>query len=357
MNAITVLVTAVGGGGLGEQLLKALRLATTPYRIVAADMSANSKGLAEADHSELLPSANHPDYLDHLLRVCEKYEVQAVFCGSEAELKVLSKGREEFTRRRIFLPINPAPVLDLCLDKAKTAEFLQSRDFPVPRFRRIRSLDQLNGFEFLPAIVKPSAGGGGSANVFLAQTPAELRFFGEYLLGLYAEFIIQEYVGTPDSEYTVGVLIDLDGQLLNSIAVRRNILTSLSNRLKIPNRTGRQELGPMLAVSNGISQGEIGRFPEVTCACERIAMAVGGRGPLNIQCRLMDDRVYVFEINPRFSGTTSLRAMVGYNEPDVLVRKHILNERIEPHFPYRSGVILRGLSEALLESPPTPTNI
>ena len=34
----------------------------------------------------------------------------------------------------------------------------------------------------------------------------------------------------------------------------------------------------------------------------------------------------MFEINPRFSGTTSLRAMVGYNEPDVLIRHHVLGE-------------------------------
>jgi len=55
---------------------------------------------------------------------------------------------------------------------------------------------------------------------------------------------------------------------------------------------------------------------------------------VNVQCRLVDGEVVVFEINPRFSGTTSLRAMVGYNEPDVLFRHHVLGEPIEPHFPY-----------------------
>ena len=69
---------------------------------------------------------------------------------------------------------------------------------------------------------------------------------------------------------------------------------------------------------------------------------------MNIQCRLVGDKVYVFEINPRFSGTTSLRAMVGYNEPDLLVRKHILGEEIEKHFTYREGVILRSLKETLI---------
>ena len=59
----------------------------------------------------------------------------------------------------------------------------------------------------------------------------------------------------------------------------------------------------------------------------------------------MDGEIYVFEINPRFSGTTSLRAMVGYNEPDVLIRHHVLGEPVEPGFAYAEGTILRGLSE------------
>jgi carbamoyl-phosphate synthase large subunit len=146
------------------------------------------------------------------------------------------------------------------------------------------------------------------------------------------------------------VLLDLDGVLLNSIAIRRYILSALSNRIKVPNRTERQDLGPVLAISSGVSQGEIGRFPEITGECERIAMALGARGPLNVQCRFVEGRVHVFEINPRFSGTTSLRAMVGYNEPDVLVRRHLLGQDIPRHFEYGSGVIMRSLSETLVQS-------
>jgi carbamoyl-phosphate synthase large subunit len=53
----------------------------------------------------------------------------------------------------------------------------------------------------------------------------------------------------------------------------------------------------------------------------------------------------VFEINPRFSGTTSLRAMKGYNEPDCLLRKHLFGEEIKVRFDYGSGLILRSLCE------------
>jgi carbamoyl-phosphate synthase large subunit len=65
--------------------------------------------------------------------------------------------------------------------------------------------------------------------------------------------------------------------------------------------------------------------------------------------RFVNGKVVVFEINPRYSGTSSFRAMVGYNEPDILIRKYLLNEPIEPHFDYKEGVILRGLDEVFIE--------
>src|SRR6185312_559946 len=246
-----------------------------------------------------------------------------------------STSRDAVTAVGLFLPINPPEVIETCLDKVRTMEALGAAGFAVGAYRRVRSLDDAAGFEPLPAVLKPSIGGGGSANLYLVHDRAELMACARQLLAIYPEFLAQEYVGTPEDEYTVGVLVGMEGDVLNSIAMRRFILPALSNRIKVANRTARDDLGPVLAVSSGISQGRIGRFPAVTEPCEEIARVLGARGPFNIQCRLVGDRIHVFEINPRFSGTTSLRAMVGCNEPDTLVRAHVLGEEIEPHFAYR----------------------
>lgn len=344
------MVTGVGGGGHGEQVIKALRLATTRYTIVGGDMSPWSKGLMEVDHGYVLPPASDPDYVAYVLSVCKRHGVLALFHGSEAELTVLSRERARFEEAGVFLPVNPERVIDTCMDKGKTMRFLSEHGFRTPRWLTVRSADDVHHVDFLPAVLKPSVGGGGSVHVLLAQTQSELVAFSEYLLGIYPQFLVQEYVGTTEDEYTVGVLLSMDGELLNSIAVRRAILSSLSNRIKVANRTSKKELGPILAISNGVSQGEIGEFPLVTRPCEEIALALGCRGTVNLQCRLVDGEVIVFEINPRFSGTTSLRAMVGYNEPDLLIRKHCFGEEIHPRFPYRSAVILRGLQETIVDS-------
>lgn len=165
---------------------------------------------------------------------------------------------------------------------------------------------------------------------------------------------MQEYVGDEKSEYTVGVLHDLDGNYINSIAIRRDLKSQLNIRAKYKNNTGRADLGNSLIISSGISHGDVGKFPEVTTRCRELAKALGVKGPVNIQLRLVDGTIKVFEINPRFSGTTSLRAMKGYNEPDILLRKHILGETIEPDFQFGEGKILRQLIEKETPRNPAP---
>ncbi|WP_338880523.1 ATP-grasp domain-containing protein [Achromobacter veterisilvae] len=348
MNKVPVLVTGIGGGGHGEQILKALRMASTPYLIVGGDMNPFSKGLAEVDIPYILPPAKDPRYIDSLLQLCRKHSIKAMFHGSEPELKVMSASRDLIREAGVFLPINPAHVIDLCMDKAKTSEWLAAHGFDVPRTVQINEISDLDKVDFFPAVLKPSVGSGGSANIFLAQDRKELNFLGMSLLENIGPYIVQEYVGDTDSEFTVGVLFDMDGNFLNSIAVRRMILSGLSNRVRVRNRSGDPALGAILAISSGVSQGDVGPFPEVTGICEEIATALKCQGAVNIQCRLARGKVYVFEINPRFSGTTSLRAMVGYNEPDALIRKHVLGELVESRFAYRSGRVVRGLAEVLL---------
>lgn len=349
---ISILVTAVGGGGHGEQILKALRLAPAGrYRILAADANPRCPQLRLADERFTLPLAGDPAYLGELLQLCRHNGVRALFHGCEPELKVMSANREKFAEAGIFLPINPAAVIDICMDKVRTAEALRALGFEPPRFLEVRDPEDLSRVDFFPVVVKPSVGGGGSAQCYIAQDERQLQGLSMLLeLGRSGQaFMIQEYVGTPAHEYTVGVLHDMDGNFINSIGIRRELASQLNVRLSLPNRTDRADLGPKLVVSSGISHGWVDRFPEVTGPCERIARGLGARGAINIQCRLVDGVVKVFEINPRFSGTTSIRAMMGYNEPDVLLRRHLLSEQVQERFDYGRGLVLRSLTETLVD--------
>lgn len=348
-ESVTVLVTAIGGGGHGEQILKALRAAPkTNYRIVGADASADCTQFQMVDHALTLPKASDQNYIDAVLEVCRAFGVQAVFHGCEPELRAMSEARDRFAAAGIFLPVNPSSVIELCMNKRKTADFLKENGFTPPRFTEISDTDSLANIDWFPVVLKPVLGGGGSRDCFIAQNPRELEILTEYLGTANERFLVQEYVGNYTSEYTVGVLHDMDGKFINSIALKRIMNSALNYRTVVRNLSGRPELGEWLIISSGVSHGAVATFPEVTEPCERIASALGCRGAVNIQCRFVDGKVRVFEINPRFSGTTSIRAMLGYNEPDVLIRRHLLGEDIEPRFAYSEGTVFRSLVETVL---------
>jgi carbamoyl-phosphate synthase large subunit len=352
-DQLSVLITAVGGGGVGEQTLKALRLAGG-YRIVGTDVRSRCAQFDLVDEAVLLPPATSPDYMDALLHVAGRTGVQAVFPGSEPELQVLSNNRDRVHAAGLFLPINPKTAIDIGMDKMATSRFLDEHGFSSPRSVRIETLEDLAKIDSFPVIVKPSVGSGGSRDCFIAQTSRQLELVGEYILTTGSQIMVQEYVGTAEDEYTVGVLHDMDGQFINSIALRRLVAGQLHTRVSVPNMTDRRDLGEVLVISSGVSHGTLDRYPDVTGPCERIAAALGVTGAVNIQCRLVRGEVRVFEINPRLSGTTSLRAMVGYNEPDVLLRRHLRGEEIQPRFDYRAATVLRSLCEDILTDRAAP---
>ena len=70
-------------------------------------------------------------------------------------------------------------------------------------------------------------------------------------------------------------------------------------------------------ILSGYTQGLIDEFPDVCKTAVEIANSVQSRGPLNIRGRVKDKVFYPFVINPYFSASTYLRALVGFNEVDL----------------------------------------
>ena len=92
---INVLVTAMGGGGHGEQILKAIKLAEKGrYWIVGADANPNCPQFDMVDQSAVLPFASANDYMDQLFGLIDKYKIQALFHGCEPELKLFAQHRK-----------------------------------------------------------------------------------------------------------------------------------------------------------------------------------------------------------------------------------------------------------------------
>jgi len=327
----SILIAGVGGASLGTELFKSLRHSGN-YNIFGADISPYAYGLYQEGFVRTYV-VDRKQYTPNILDICRKEKIDAVIPGGEEPLLLLCNRKDLFDQEDIALAINSKEVIELCTNKIKTFEYLSNQGIPVPLTKLVNDIDELNAFNY-PVILKPTTGSGGSTFVCLAEDRDEALLYVSYLRKRAIKPIAQEYIPHYEGEYTVGVLSLPNREVMASIALKRSFNAKLSCLTKYDDRV----------ISSGYSQGLIEEFPEVRQQAEIIAVALGSTGPLNIQGRLHSGILIPFEINPRFSASTYLRTMAGFNEVDVFLQ-FLLNHKYTPLGKIKYGYYLRSLEE------------
>lgn len=320
----TVLVTGVGGRSVGGGILHAL-LRTSPevaerYRVLAVDCDPFSWGLYKAQNGFVVPRADSEEYISRIADIVQNNNVDAIIPGTEIEIAPLLQHSDHFAPAEVIA--NRFDLLPLMYDKLKCAEKLEQLGIAVvPTLSASSWHEAAEKFGF-PLIVKPAMGSGGSRGVSIACNENQM----EQRLSNRSDadrdlLCVQPYIGDEEGEFTVGVLSDRSGKLIDSVALRRNLVgLSLMSSSTFQNKK--------LKVSSGYSQGYIVRDKKIQDFCEEVAVALNSCGPLNLQLRV-DPKTgdpLIFEVHPRFSGTTPIRADVGFNEPDLMLRNSLFGE-------------------------------
>jgi len=326
---VRVLVTGTGGTGVGAGIVAALE--NTYWYPVAADAHPFSWGLYAAPEGVLLPWADDPGYLDAVLKVIAGTGAQAVIPGTEQETVLLTSHRD-----LIPVPVigNNAWLMPMMRDKNLAQVRLAELGFrPVPALPWAQR-DQAGDVVGFPVVVKPSCDTSGSRGVYLVTGPGELEALAPLVR---PSTIIQPYLADARHEYTVGVLSARNGDIIDSIVIRRE-LTGVSLL---------QSAGDA-AVSTGFSQGVIVRDQRIQDYCETLASKLGSAGPMNFQIRVTDEAIWVFEVHPRFSFSAPLRAAAGFNEADALLR-HWLHGEQPGRLDYRTDVaVIRSFDQIVV---------
>lgn len=342
MKKINVLVTGIGGGSHGEQIIKALKLATNiDLTIIGTDVTDITTGKRLVNIFYKVPYANADNYKDVLADIIKKHEVKFIFHGSEPELKFISENRDFFEELNVGHPLNSKEIIALCMNKYETFEKLKELGFHLGKYKKIDKTEDIENIDFFPLVLKPSTGSGGSAHVNICFDREDLEMATKYMLKYGVDIVAQEYIYS-ENEYTIGVSSDKNANIIGSIGIRRILGNSLSTRVKIIKND------KVYMISTGISQGEVINDRHILRQAEEIAKKLHSVGPLNIQCRIVDNKIFPFEINPRLSGTTSLRAMVGYNEPEAMILDYVLNKKSELKN-YSTRTILRTIEEVIVD--------
>lgn len=314
-----VLVTGAGAL-LGQGIIKSLKLAQTPYHIIAADPDPRAVGLYWADAAYLIPFASAPNYLEAIRQILKNEQPEAVLIGTDVELMCFADKRAELESEfNTHIVVSPPRVIAIADDKWLTYQFLQQHGFPCPQSALPEGVNDLMKTCAFPLIVKPRVGAR-SMGVSLVRTEVELM----QALSDTPNAIVQEYVATPQDEYTSGLLATRNG-IEAVVSMRRDLRDG---------NTYRAYVQPGAAYEAQLAQ---------------IALALGGWGPLNFQFRLVDGIPKIFEINARFSGTTPLRAYAGFNEVDLILRHIVYGEAVQQP-DLKPVVVLRYWDEMVIET-------
>ena len=334
MQRIRVMIAGIGGASLGTEIAKSLMLAGR-YEIFGCDVSATAFGLYASEFVRTF-HVDRSRYIDSVIDACRSAAATWLIAGGEEPMRLLGASVEHLSDSGIRLVGNAPEVVRLCSDKHVSFEQMRRLGIRIPRTAAAIDLDAVGSVGF-PCIVKPATGSGGSASVFLAMDMETALVYTHFIRSNGGTPLVQEYIEPDDGEFTVGVLSLPDRSIVGSIALRR----SLDAKLSVAYRSKGG------VISSGYSQGLIADFPLVRRTAEEIARALGSKGPLNIQGRVRNGEFIPFEINPRFSASTYLRAMAGFNEIDMFLGFLSVGEIPVPG-PMRFGWYLRSLSETFV---------
>jgi carbamoyl-phosphate synthase large subunit len=325
------MIAGIGGASLGTEICKSLCLAGR-YEIYGCDISPTAYGLYDDGFTRTW-RIRREDYVSEVLEACRQAGAKWLIPGGEQPNALLGAAAGIFLEHGIRVVTNDAAIVGLFSDKEATFNRLSACGIPVPKTTELASAEDVAKVG-LPCIVKPATGSGGSVSVFFAVTKDEAMIYAEFIRRNGSVPIAQEYVGDEEGEFTIGVLSLPDARVVGSIALRRVLDAKLSVAYR-----GRGGI-----VSSGYSQGYIDEFPDLCRQAERIAAAIQSRGPINIQGRVRNGVLMPFEINPRFSASTYLRALAGFNEIDMLLG-YLISGELPPPGPIKPGWYLRSLTE------------
>lgn len=317
-------VVVTGAGALlGQGIIRALRRARPDCWIVGIDPERLSAGLYWCDAAYQGHFAASPAFVSLLGEIVAAERADIVIPGTDAELAILAHNRAGIEEQTGCVVLVSSPeVVRIADDKLATATFFRNQGFPFPLSApgndsaAVAQVVEACGF---PLIVKPRVGAR-SAGIQVVDGPDELSTALQR-----TGIVVQERLGSAANEFTSGSIYT-DGACQACITMRRDLRDGNTYRAFV--------------IDDASLNDWVRRWTE----------ALKPFGPANFQFRLRPDGTpVVFEINARFSGTTPLRALAGFNEVAMMLDRILLGRPITAPA-VEPITILRHWSETVVSS-------
>lgn len=244
--------------------------------VIAADASNLAPAIYEADKYYIVPTINAPGYIDVILDICAKENINGVLSLIDPELSLLAENSERFNQIGVTVIGSSYELCEMSLDKMQMYEWLTDHGYRCARSWMNKedfytAVDK--GEVSYPVFVKPYRG---SASISISKVYDKETV--DILFAHEKDFMIQEYL--DGQEIGADVYIDLiSGEVV-----------SIFTKKKIKMRAGETDK----AVSF--------KDPKLFDLIERFAIEAGFKGQIDIDIFDIDGEYYISEVNPRFGG-------------------------------------------------------
>ena len=321
-----VMVTGAGSG-VGQGIIKALRLSGCNLQVIAADVAPFNSGLYRADEAFIMPKVELPNSFDVIADIVRDNAIDMIMIGSEFDLEFFAEKKNEMLEASGARTIvSPAKTIEIADDKWLTAEFLRENGLPYAKSALATDVGEAvsKGVDLGYPLILKSRTGTSSRNVHIVMNEQELV----KLFPMTPDPVLQQAIDIPSNElkneYTCSVFKTSSGDILGPFHARRTVRGGTSWNI------------------------EVKHFAELDELMMSIGRCMDFEGSLNVQLMIGKNGPVPFEINARFSGTTAVRAHFGFNEPDMAVRSYYYNEKI-PQPKIESGIAMRYHEEVFVD--------
>jgi len=278
---------------------------------VHASNSEWSTALEVADKAVISPLIYNGNYIDFLVGYCKENNITIIISLFDIDLPVLAQNKQRFKDEGINVVVSDYEVTQICNDKWKTYEFLVENGILAPKSFIDLSEAQMAikmGDLNYPLILKPRWGMG-SMSIFKVENDEELavlyrkvqREVQESYLKYESQLnperavIIQEFIN--GQEYGLDIINDLN----------KNYVTTFIKQ-KTAMRSG--ETDGATTIENKMLE-QVGK---------KIAENLRHIANLDTDCFLIDEKIYILEMNCRFGGGYPFSHLAGANLPSAILK-------------------------------------
>ncbi len=313
---IRVLVTGVGAI-IGYGIVRSCRDCSMPLKVIGTDIYDDAVGRHWCDEFEQAVLTSSPKYPEFLSEIVQRHSIDLVLPGIEQDVQRFANDADLRKSIGTTIALNDISLIQTAADKWMTYCRLRDAELPYIKSSLDADYDMLVERLGLPFLLKPRRSYA-SKGIQLITSRKDFEYWCDKATD---DFLLQQFVGSADSEFTVGLFGYGDGTCSHVLALRRH-------------------LGPDGATCKATTVDE----PALEKCVHELVERFHPIGPTNMQFRKHDGEYLLLEINPRFSSSHSIRRAFGINDVELCV-EYFLHNRRSLMSDVRSGHAVRYIDE------------